>query len=480
MSSYRPNGSRRAYDPLEELVFQRASGCEVWDQHGNRFVDLVCGYSAVNFGHAYQPLVAAATAQLNQLHFAPGGDSIARRQLEKMLCELFVNTRGPTNSLMGVTADRFSATSLSSNNVKVWLSTTGARAMEIAWKLVHQSRPGKILRFDLSFHGRSLATSYISDTPRSSIFCREDVEGNEQSVAGHELRHILRESLRESVDGTSLREIGGEGEVVDRTGFVEDHFSYRIPFPRCGTRCDASCESCRRGLAECEALIRSVGEKISAIFIEPAIGSRGYYFASPEYMRRLVEIVRRAGVLVVSDEIQMGLGRLGAMMVHHEDGWNADLVVLGKSLGGGIVPISAVIGDAKLLDGMPSGVESETFAGAPFACGIAQCALGLLESEQLPKRAVELGELFRARLRTIVAGRIGIDGRGLATVVDMEDGSGKGPERTWYTVCRLRDKGFLVHRTGPHRDRIAIMPPLNIASTVLMDAANEIGRCTES
>lgn len=483
MSSFRPRGCSRSYDPLDGLVFERALGNDVWDQNGKRYLDLICGYSATNFGHAHEPLLEAATEQLRRLHFAPGADSSIRRLLERDLAELFLSTRvneeNTESAASGFVtphtiahADAFSDSNSTerenrstNSNVKVWLSTTGARAMEVAWKIVHQRRPGKILRFDLGFHGRSLATSWISDTRRTSIFAVTQL--HDRIVDSH----AQQRSPASSIDGLD------DNTIETSEQLVPEPYSITTPFPRCGSGCKVSCRACQQSLAEFETLIEQRGGDISAFFIEPAIGSRGYYFASPAHLRRLVQIARRAGILIVSDEIQMGLGRLGAMMVHHTDGWNADLVVLGKSLGGGIVPISAIVGHAELLDSLPEGIESETFAATPFACGVARRVLQILQTEQLPLRAIELGESFRAQLRDRLPDQFRVDGRGLATVIDMNDGSDRGPERTWYTVCAMRDKGILVHRTGPMRDRIAVMPALNIASTILMDAAIEIGRC---
>jgi 4-aminobutyrate aminotransferase-like enzyme len=426
VSLNRPAGTRRSYDPLDDLVWDRAAGCHVWDSHGNRYVDLISGYSATNLGHGCERLLQVASNQLREIHFANGGNSTVRHELEHQLVELFKSTR---------TVDSVRSNHLPNDcGIKVWLSTTGARAIEIAWKLVYCARPGRLLRFDLGFHGRSISTSLVSDTERTIPLA------------------------------------------------VAESMPLVIPFPRCSGECGAHCQSCSDSLEKCHRLVCERSAEISALLIEPAIGARGYFFAPAEYFRRLVAMVRDAGILVISDEIQMGLGRMGSMIVAHANGCEADLVVVGKSLGGGIMPMSAVVGSSALMDAMPQGRESETYAATPLGCRIASEVLRILDEDRLAERANVLGERFRAWLRHTDDSQWTILGRGLASVIDFGQANLKRGNETpskiaWQVTSELRQRGVLVHLTGPDRDRIAMIPPLNIDESCLFEAADIICRC---
>jgi len=366
---------------------------------------MVCGYSAANFGHAHPRLLSSAISQIKQLSFCTGGNTQARIDLEKNLGELVSNSTRRTDDVPQ----------------KVWLSSTGARAIEIAWKIAFANRPGRILRFDLSYHGRSLATGLISDTRRS----------------------LAIGSLG------SLSEPGEDSDVV--------------PFPKCGSSCIEECGECDASIAVAKKLLDHRCHEYSAMILEPAIGARGYHFASDRYYQRLVNLVRSYGLLVISDEIQMGLGRMGFMFASLEAGWNPDFIVLGKSLGGGITPISAVIGNATQMDKLPQGVESETFAANPLACRIALDALAILKDSNFLAMTREIGDEFRVLLKNLVPERVKVDGRGLATVVDLSCCLEKDAAKiAWDWVCQMRDQGLLVHLTGVQRDRVAIIPPLII------------------
>ncbi len=416
----RPLGTLRPYDPLSALRFVRSEGSYLWDTDGKKYVDFVCGYSACNLGHAHPLLIQTLQKAVQQQTWAYGGESQMRCELESALAN---HVESELRALhVGSPLDSHQEL------LKVWLGVSGARAVETAWKIAMQHRPPGIACMDIAYHGRSLATASISDT---------------------------------------LRAVESPVPIV------------RLPFPKHlkGPCIGESCSECNDALLGAERLLDQQSKRLGAVILEPAIGARGYYFASPAYFQRLVSIARSLSMLVISDEIQMGLRRTGPMVSSLAQGWEADLMVFGKSLGGGILPITAVVGPAEWMDGLPVGIESETFAGYPLACQIASATLGLLSEENLQSQIERKGERFR---RGLIEGFRGsssardiqpvVDGVGLANVVSLEHLGESGVQLARRWTKALCERGILVHLTGVHRTRLALIPPLNIASAELEQA----------
>ena len=447
-STFRPAGAGRSHDPHANLVFKRGSGHRVWDTTGRVYIDLIGGYSSLNLGHAHPVLLAVAQEQLKQLTFCTGGNSPWMAELEQALVDVVSRSRLPGGTELLNSPARQAGPTMNSparqagptmsttwTSPKVWLSTTGARAVEVAWKVAFANRPGGLMRFDLGYHGRSLATSLISDTQRSSAL-----------------------TVFSQLDETQL-----EGNGV-------------VPYPRCGSQCDGHCLECNASISAAQSWLKRNGQTTSAMIMEPAIGARGYYFASGEYYRRLVRLLREHDLLVISDEIQMGLGRLGFMVASHAQGWIPDLIVFGKSLGGGITPISAVIGDANRMDRLGQGIESESFAANPLACKIAIEVLTILNDAILLERVRLVGNRFRELLQKSLPNECRVDGRGLCTAIDLSSFGDESAEVTRRWVCQLREHGVLVHLTGAQSDRVAIIPPLNVDEETLWHVANILSR----
>ncbi len=420
----RPLGTLRPYDPLSGLRFVRSEGPYLWDTDGKKYLDFVCGYSACNLGHANPVLIQALQRGAEEQTWAYGGESPQRSQLESALASHVERERRGLHIGSQLNSDR--------DSLKVWLGVSGARAIETAWKIAMQHRPPGIACMDIAYHGRSLATACISDT-------------------------------RRAVESTL--------PIV------------RLPFPKhLKNPCiGSSCSECEEALQAAERLLGQQAEHIGAVILEPAIGARGYYFASPTYFQRLVTFAKSLSMLVISDEIQMGLRRMGAMVSSIAQGWEPDLTVFGKSMGGGILPITAVVGRSQWMDELPVGIESETFAGYPLACQVALATLGLLSQENLQPQVERNGERFRKGLfegfRAL--GSLGnkhpvVDGVGLASVVSLEHlgESGGHLARRWTEA--LGQRGILVHLTGVHRSRLALIPPLTIAPAELEQALESL------
>lgn len=424
--SCRPVGTFRSYDPLDGLVFAKGEGHTLWDTNGKSYLDFISGYSTSNLGHSHPELVQAVVSQLNELTFCTNANTLVRQELERSLADLW------RKSKQSPAVDAFA---------KVWLCSSGARAVEVAWKLAYANRPGILMRFDLAYHGRSLATAHISDTRAS------DALRTQLGVKG-------RQPQQEAMGIAPLAGV--------------------IPFPCCGTSGKEACQRCEVSLASARLWLESHAHETSAMIVEPVIGSRGYYLACGDFHRRLANVLREFQIQIISDEIQMGLGRLGKMLVSHDDGWDADFTVLGKSLGGGILSMAAVVGQANTMDALLEGIESETFAANPLGCRVALESLRLLNDERLLRDVVVLGESFRDWLRGGLPEFLKVDGLGLATVIDLagvpkEVGIASKVAFDW--VCQMKECGMLTHLTGARRDRIALIPPLVIDGASLESAA---------
>ena len=425
--SCRPVGTFRSYDPLDGIVFAKGEGLTLWDTDGKSYMDFISGYSASNLGHSHPELVRAVVSQVNELTFCTNANTLVRKELERALADLWRKSKNSP------TADSVA---------KVWLGSSGARAVEVAWKLAYANRPGILMRFDLAYHGRSLATAHISDTRASDA---------------------LRRQFGVGLGKPEKDEMGMEPSA----GI--------IPFPCCGTTSKEACEQCDASLAATRRWLELHAHKTSAMIVEPVIGSRGYYFACRNFLRRLADVLREYQIQIISDEIQMGLGRLGKMLVSHEDGWDADFTVLGKSLGGGVVSMAAVIGHAKKMDALVEGIESETFAANPLGCRVAVGSLRLLNDERLMRDVVVNGESFRDRLHADLPEFLKVDGLGLATVIDLSEvpsDVGIASKVAYSWVSQMKECGMLTHLTGARRDRIAFIPPLVIDGASLERATN--------
>ena len=205
--------------------------------------------------------------------------------------------------------------------------------------------------------------------------------------------------------------------------------------------------------------------QVAAVIIEPQLGEGGFVPAPPEFLRRLRALTREHGIVLIVDEIQTGFGRTGKMFAYEHAAIEPDLVTLAKSLGGGL-PLSAVVGEAKIMDAPLPGGLGGTYAGNPLACAAALAVLDVFEEERLVERGEQLGAQLREgllRLRQRVP-QIG-DVRGLGCMLAIElvrDRETKEPnaDLAQQVVDRARDRGLLVLKCGPHKNVVRLLPPL--------------------
>lgn len=209
---------------------------------------------------------------------------------------------------------------------------------------------------------------------------------------------------------------------------------------------------------DADAIEAAIDDDTVAVLFEPIQGEAGVIIPPTGFLTKVREITARRGVLMIADEIQAGLGRAGSTFACDREGVVPDVYVLGKALGGGIVPLSAVVADADVLGLFQPGQHGSTFGGNPLACAIGSAVVELLETGEMQDRGRVLGERFRAGLQPLLDAGWATDIRqaGLWLGVDVNPELGTAKE-----ICyRLMVKEVLAKDTHGHTIRFA--PPLVI------------------
>lgn len=227
-------------------------------------------------------------------------------------------------------------------------------------------------------------------------------------------------------------------------------------------------------LAALENLFKSDIEpgRVAAIILEPVQGEGGFYAASAEFLRALRAICDKHGILLIADEIQSGFARTGAMFAVNHAGIEPDLITIAKAMAGG-VPISGVIGKAKIMDAAAPGGLGGTYGGSPLGCAAGHAVLDVIESEALCERAIEVGDRIKRRCEAMRQSDTGIgDIRGPGAMVAMEmikdnDASIPDPDRTRAIVANARERGLLLLSCGVRANVIRFLAPLTIEFDVL-------------
>lgn len=206
-----------------------------------------------------------------------------------------------------------------------------------------------------------------------------------------------------------------------------------------------------------EAVRKAVNKNTVGILVEPIQGEAGVAVPSEGFLKGLEEIARENNVLLAVDEIQTGLCRTGKTFAFQHEGVDPDLIIMGKALGGGVFPVSAVAADKEVLGVFQPGSHGSTFGGNPLACAVAIEALDVLIDEKMSERASELGAYFMEGLKAIKSSKIKqVRGKGLLIGVVLEESAGKARK---YTTA-LKEKGLLCKET--HDWIIRFAPPLVI------------------
>jgi len=388
-----------------------ASGAVIRDVEGREYIDFVGGIGVNNVGHCHPDVVAAV-----------------RDQAGKLLHSCFhIAMYEPYVAL----AERLAALTPGDFPKKTLFLNSGAEAVENAVKIARRAtgRQG-VIAFETGFHGRTL----------------------------------LAMSLTSKVNNYK-RGFGPFAPEVYRMPFA---YCYRCPMgrthPECGLACAEHLES---------FFIDHVApDQVACMIVEPLTGEGGFIVPPPGYFKRLMELCHKHGIVFISDEIQTGVGRTGAMFAMEQHGVAADITLVAKSLGGGM-PISAVVGRAELMDAPDHGGLGGTYGGNPVSCAAGLAVLDVFEKERLLEKGRALGDSLRATF-TAWADEMDCIGdiRGLGPMLALElvrDRATREPAgaETKAIVARCLEKGLLILSCGHHGNVLRMLMPLVIGDDEL-------------
>lgn len=363
------------YEPLP-VVLVRGQGVYVWDDAGNRYLDMMSAYSAVSHGHCHPKLVKALQEQAEKLTVVSRAFYTDKLGVFlKQVCELTGFARAlPMN--------------------------TGAEAVETALKAARKwaytvkgvaKDKAEIIACHGNFHGRTIAIVGLSTVPQY------------------------------------------------QSGFG--------PFPP--------------GLkvvpyGDASELEKAITPNTAAFLVEPIKGEGGIIVPPAGYLKQCAEICKKHNVLMICDEIQTGLGRTGKLLAYQHDDFQPDAVVLGKALGGGLLPVSVFLARQDVMDVFTPGDHGSTFGGNPLAAAVGHAALEVLLEDNLIERAAKMGEYFQRQLRAIHTPLIkDIRGKGLLIGMEIDK------KCNAHDVClKLLKHGILTKET--HQTVIRFAPPLII------------------
>eukprot|EP00035_Acanthoeca_spectabilis_P020758 m.434467 g.434467 ORF g.434467 m.434467 type:complete len:441 (+) comp17721_c0_seq1:1428-2750(+) len=209
---------------------------------------------------------------------------------------------------------------------------------------------------------------------------------------------------------------------------------------------------------------------ICAFMVEPIQGEAGVVVPQEGYMSKAKAICEKYNVLLIADEVQTGIGRTGKMLACDHDNCKPDIVVLGKALSGGVIPVSAVLANDEVMLCIKPGEHGSTFGGNPLACRVATTALTVLQEEGMIENAEKQGELLRSYLNEIKSDRVElVRGRGLLNAAVIKP---MGGVTAWDVCLKMKENGLLAKPTHDHIIRFA--PPLVITEAEIEQAASII------
>ncbi|MCC5575941.1 ornithine--oxo-acid transaminase [Microtetraspora sp. AC03309] len=223
-----------------------------------------------------------------------------------------------------------------------------------------------------------------------------------------------------------------------------------------------------------EAIGEAIDENTVAVLLEPIQGEAGVLVPPDGYLSAVRDLCSERGVLFIADEIQSGLGRTGDTFACDHEGVVPDIYVLGKALGGGVVPVSAVAANADVLGVIRPGQHGSTFGGNPLACAVGSAVIRLLRTGEYQARARELGDYLHGRLRELVgSGVVAVRGRGLWAGVDVDPSLGTGRQ----VSEALMRRGVLAKDT--HGSTIRLAPPIVVSREDLGWAVDQLAAALE-
>lgn len=221
------------------------------------------------------------------------------------------------------------------------------------------------------------------------------------------------------------------------------------------------------------ALEKALADKnVAGFLVEPVQGEAGVLVPDEGYLAKAKQLCSDANVLFIADEIQTGLARTGMMLACDHENVRPDILLLGKALSGGMLPVSAVLCDDTIMMTIQPGEHGSTYGGNPLACKIAITALTVLKEEKMAENAAVMGELLRSELKALHSPHIAIvRGKGLLNAIVIRHAN---KDAAWDLCLALKENGLLAKPT--HGDKIRFAPPLVITKEQVMDCAGIIGK----
>jgi len=415
------------YGKATPIAVHRAHGALVEDMDGNILLDFAGGIGVLNVGHTPEEVVAAICQQAGALIHVCG--LVATTEPHVQLAETL-------NRIAPIGGPK-----------KAMIASTGAEAVEQAIQIARAAtgRPA-VIAFEGAYHGRTLLTQTL--TSKYALF-KKGFGPFVPEVYRAQFPYLYRTAI-----GAGLSE-------DQKTALVWEAFERLL-------------------------VAHIMPEHVAAVIIEPVQGEGGFIPAPAAFMHRLREVCARHGILLIADEVQSGFARTGRMFAIEHYGIEPDIVVMAKSMGGGM-PIAATVGRAEVMDKVHLGGLGGTYSGNPVACAAALRAIEIIEREDLCARAIQLGQAARARLERMQARFEAIgDVRGLGAMLaiefveDRETRRPIAPEKTVALVQDIARNGVLSIRCGLYSNGLRFLFPLVIGEAELhegLDVVEEsIGR----
>ncbi|MCB0747479.1 MAG: ornithine--oxo-acid transaminase, partial [Ignavibacteriae bacterium] len=215
---------------------------------------------------------------------------------------------------------------------------------------------------------------------------------------------------------------------------------------------------------------------VAGFLVEPIQGEAGVFVPDEGYLKKAYDMCKAKNVLFIADEVQTGIARTGKLLACDHEKVKPDILILGKALSGGVLPVSAVLANDEIMLVIKPGEHGSTFGGNPLACQVAVAALQVVKDEKLAQRAEKLGKLFRSELAKIKSDMIElIRGKGLLNAIVIKPKNGK---EAWDVCVKMKENGLLAKPTHQHIIRFA--PPLVITEKQILDAVKIIKKSLEA
>lgn len=373
------------YHPLP-IVISRAEGVWVEDPEGNKYLDMLSAYSALNQGHRHPRIIQALKDQADKVT---------------------LTSRAFYNDQLGVFYEKLAK--LTGKNMILPMNT-GAEAVETALKAVRRW---------------AYEVKKVPENQAEVIVCEGNFHGRTITITSFSSADEYKRGFGPFTPGFTI-----------------------IPY------------------GDIEALKRAITPNTAAFLVEPIQGEAGIIIPEPGFLKAAQQVCKENNVLLVCDEIQTGFGRTGKLFASDWEDVKPDMYVMGKALGGGVFPISAVAADKEILGVFDPGSHGSTFGGNPLGCAVAAAALDVLIDEGLTERSLELGQYFMDRLMEIRNPLIKeIRGRGLFIGLELKTAARPYCEQ-------LKERGLLCKET--HETTIRFAPPLVISKEELDWAIDRI------